>query len=319
LFHPPPVVETEVFVRVPDKFRRPNRRSPWADMQHRQPRDCFIEGPSFDRSGNLYFVDIPFGRIFRASPAGVVDLVTEYNGQPNGLKIHRDGRIFVADYRRGLMLLNPDSGNVVPVLEGDGASAFKGLNDLFFATNGDIYFTDQGSTGLHDPTGRLYRLKATGALECVLHNVPSPNGLVLDSEDTHVLLAVTRANAVWRVPLLGDGKPFKVGTFVQLSGGVGPDGIAIDTQGNIAVAHVGLGTVWLFSRLGEPLKRICSCRGAATTNVAYGGTDMRTLFITESDSGSILTVRLEVPGQMLFSHANPTEELATAAKVIDWR
>lgn len=55
-------------------------------------------------------------------------------------------------------------------------------------------------------------------------------------------LAVTRANALWRVPLLADGRVFKVGTFIQLSGGLGrPDGLAIDIAGNLIVAHVGLG------------------------------------------------------------------------------
>lgn len=302
MFQPPPAVRTEIFARIPDRFRRPGVRSPWAEVQHGGPRDCFIEGPSFDRAGNLYVVDIPFGRVFRVAPSGDVQLVAEYDGEPNGLKIHRDGRIFIADHRRGLLTLDPATGTVDVLLERDGMDHFKGLNDLVFAANGDLYFTDQGGTGIHDPSGRLYRLGGSGRLDCVLDGIPSPNGLVLDRGDTHVLLAVTRANAIWRVPLLPNGRPFKVGTFIQLSGGAGPDGVAIDEAGNIAVAHVGFGVVWLFSPLGEPLLRIDSCAGKGTTNVAYGGDDRRTLFILESETGSILTTRLEVPGRPMFSH-----------------
>ena len=60
--------------------------------------------------------------------------------------------------------------------------------------------------------------------------------------------------------------------------------------------------MWLFSRLGEPRYRVASCAGLHTTNVAYGGPDDRDLFITESDSGSILRARLKVPGRRMFSH-----------------
>ena len=56
---------------------------------------------------------------------------------------------------------------------------FKGVNDLVFASNGDLYFTDQGQTGLHDPTGRLFRLRQSGKLELVLDGIPSPNGMQL--------------------------------------------------------------------------------------------------------------------------------------------
>src|SRR5690606_37819119 len=105
----------------------------------------------------------------------------------------------------------------------NGAEGFKGVNDLFFAANGDLYFTDQGQTGLQDPTGRLFRLRADGRLDCLLDNVPSPNGLVMNLEETALYLAVTRANAIWRVPLLRDGGTTKVGNFVQLTGGWGPD------------------------------------------------------------------------------------------------
>ncbi|MBB5696610.1 SMP-30/gluconolactonase/LRE family protein, partial [Roseomonas pecuniae] len=72
--------------------------------------DCFLEGPSFDRQGRLYVTDIPFGRVFRISPEGEWEQVAEYDGWPNGLKIHRDGRIFITDYKRGIMLLDPESG-----------------------------------------------------------------------------------------------------------------------------------------------------------------------------------------------------------------
>ncbi len=73
--------------------------------------------------------------------------MTEYDGWPNGLKIHKDGRIFVTDYKRGIVLVDPDTGKVTPLLETRGSESFKGVNDLFFAANGDLYFTDQGQTG----------------------------------------------------------------------------------------------------------------------------------------------------------------------------
>jgi gluconolactonase len=301
MFAPPRELRAEVFARLPDTLRMRNRSCRWVDKQRGgAPTDSFLEGPSFDRAGRLYLVDIPWGRIFTVSPQGEFELFTEYDGEPNGLKIHRDGRIFVADFRRGLMVVDPLTRRVEPCLDESVQAGFKGLNDLYFARNGDLYFTDQGFTGLHDPTGRLYRLRANGALDLLLDNVPSPNGLVLNLAQNIVYLNVTRGNCIWRVPLAADGTPFKVGVFLQLSGGLGgPDGLAIDEEGNLAVAHFGLGTVWLFSPLGEPLYRIRSPQGLATTNVAYFGND---LYITESETGTVLKVQLPTPGSSMYSH-----------------
>ena len=110
-----PVVQSEVFTRMPDKFRKRGVVTPWVEANSGGAAiDSFLEGPSFDRAGNLYVTDIPFGRVFRISPAGEWTLVTEYDGEPNGLKIHKDGRIFITDYRRGLMVLDPASGKIEP-------------------------------------------------------------------------------------------------------------------------------------------------------------------------------------------------------------
>jgi gluconolactonase len=305
MFAPPKDIETEIFARLPDEFRGVDPGNEWVAAQPvGSPPHSVLEGPSFDRDGNLWCVDIPNGRIFRVTPDGIFHLVAQYDGWPNGLKIHRDGRIFIADYKHGIMLLDPVNGKVTPYLVRANLERFKAVNDLFFAGNGDLYFTDQGMTGMHDPTGRVFRVHADGRVECLLDNVPSPNGLVMNLDETMLYLAVTRGNCVWRVPLRRGGGVAKVGVYIQLSGGWGgPDGLALDEAGGLAVSHVGLGTVWVFDARGEPKYRVRSCAESHTTNVAYGGPDGRTLFITESGSGTILKARLETPGKPMYSHA----------------
>ena len=296
LDRPPRVIETRVFANMPEKFRRKGVRTAWADANRGQPADCFLEGPVFDSNGDLYLVDIPFGRIFRVSPAGAWTLVAEYEGWPNGLKIHRDGRILIADYMHGLMQLEPRNGTVSPVLTSRNSESFKGCNDLHIAAGGDIYFTDQGQTGLHDPTGRVYRLTPDGRLDCLLSNAPSPNGLVLDARESVLFVAMTRDNGVWRAPLMRDGGVAKVGRFCALFGTSGPDGLAMDEAGRLIVAHASLGHVFVFAPDGECVARIKSCAGRTCTNVAFGGPERRQLYITESETGSVLVADLDIPG-----------------------
>ncbi|MFQ5467252.1 MAG: SMP-30/gluconolactonase/LRE family protein [Kiloniellaceae bacterium] len=302
-FAAPPEIETEVFARLPDALRIHGQTPPWVAYQRRgDPTDSFLEGPSFDRAGNLWCVDIPYGRILKVSPAGQFTVAAQYDGEPNGLKFHKDGRAFIADHKQGLMVLDPDGSEVRPFFDRPLLERFRGLNDLVFASNGDLYFTDQGQGGVHDWSGRVYRLSAAGRLDLILDNIPSPNGLVLSPDERTLFVNVTRTNSVWRVPLLPEGGTTKVGVFLQLSGGlIGPDGLAIDERGNLAVCHAGLGTVWLFSAIGEPLARIRSCTGLTTTNLAYGGPDRRDLYIIESETGTILKARLEVPGLTMFA------------------
>lgn len=303
MFAAPPSIQAEIFATIPRAFWRTGDRSHWGDIQFPgADTPTFLEGPSFDREGNLWVTDIPWGRLFRITPAGEVSVGAEYDGEPNGLKFHKDGRGFITCHKHGIMVLDPRSGKVEPFLERSTLERFKAVNDLVFASNGDIYFTDQGQTGLQDPTGRLYRLRADGRLECLLNNVPSPNGLVLNKAENVLFLAVTRANAVWKVTMLPDGTVTKVGTFIQMSGGSGPDGLAIDDHDNLAVCHVGFGAVWLFSARGEPMLRIDAPTGILTTNCAYGGSGNGGLFITESSAGAILRAEMPVPGRLMYSH-----------------
>jgi len=304
MFAAPPVINAEVFAELPASFRNRQLTAEQRAAGRSIPvAGCFLEGPSFDRHGNLYCTDIPFGRIFRVSAQGAFELVAEYDGEPNGLKIHQDGRIFIADFKNGLMQLDPVRGTVTPVVSRYAGEHFRGLNDLCFASNGDLYFTDQGQTGLQDPTGRVYCLRASGRLDLLIDRVPSPNGLVLNGKENTLFVAATRGNAVWRLPLTPDGKVSRTGIFIQLSGGRGPDGMAIDEQDGLAVAHPDMGAVWVFNHRGEPTLRIQSPRSDLVTNVAYGGPDRKTLYIVDSEAGCILTAPVPVAGRMMYAHA----------------
>lgn len=212
-----------MFARLPAEFHDIKPDNEWVLGQPGARSAPVLEGPSFDRNGNLYCVDVPGGRIYRIDATGQFELIVAYDGWPNGLKIASDGRIFVADYKYGLMLLDP----------------------------------------------------------------------------------VARANAIWRVPLMKDGSVAKVGAYIQLLGGGGADGLALDEDGRLAVAHVGLGTVGIFDAWGEPVYRIRSCEGMLTTSLAFGGVNRKTLYITEAESLSVLQARLDMPGKRLPSHPSP--------------
>jgi gluconolactonase len=304
MYAAPPELTTETFTQIPEDLRY--RGSPNLWVQHTRPGvrlHSFLEGPSFDRDGHLYCVDVPYGRIFRITPDGEWSVAAEYHGEPNGLKIHKDGRIFIADHLHGIMVMDPENGKIEPVSTRANLERFRGCNDLFFAGNGDLYFTDPGRSSLSNPTGRLFVLRANGVLELLLNNIPYPNGLVMNPEETCLYLAVSRANCIWRVSLNAGPMGRMVGLFIQLSGGLaGPDGLAMDEESNLAVAHSQHGTIWLFSKYGEPLYRIRSCAGKSMTNLAYGGPDRKTLYVTEAETGSILTARMKVPGRLMYSH-----------------
>jgi len=302
LFDTPKIIDTEVFTVMPDEFRKKTVTA-WSRANRGGAAvDSFLEGPSFDRDGNLYVTDIPHGRIFRISPRGDWELVADYDGEPNGLKIHKDGRIFITDYRNGLLVLDPEKRKAKATLARRNSESFKGLNDLFFAANGDLYFTDQGQTGMHDPTGRVYRQTTSGRLDCLLDNVPSPNGLVLSPEENVLFVAATRDNSIWRGPLMPDRSLSKVGVFQRLFGMSGPDGLAMDDDGNLYVAHASMGCVWVFDRRGLPILRVQSCKGDYITNMAFGWPDRRTLYMTESSTGSVLMARMPISGRVMYSH-----------------
>ncbi|WP_077000195.1 SMP-30/gluconolactonase/LRE family protein [Variovorax sp. KK3] len=302
LLRPPEVRDLEVFTRMPERWRRTAQRSAWADANRGgAPVDSFLEGPVFDAAGNLYVTDIPWGRVFRIDAAGQWDLVAEFGGEPNGMKFADERTLLVTDYKNGLMALDVLTGQVRPYLERRNSERFRGVNDLVFDSQGNLYFTDQGQSGMHEPTGRVYRLAPDGRLDLLMNNVPSPNGIVLSPDERVLFVAATRGNCVWRAPLMPDGSVAKVGQFFTSYGPSGPDGLAMDEKGRLLVANPGLGYVWVLDHRAEPEIVLRSTEGMSLTNIAYGGPQRTTLYCTESATGTILRTQLDVPGMRLHA------------------
>lgn len=290
----------ELFSAMPEKFRQTGVRSEWADVnQGGRLADSFLEGPVFDTQGNLYVTDIPFGRVFRIDHKGEWDLVAQWEGEPNGMKFLNDTELLVTDYKNGLMRLNIQTGQVQTFLERRNSESFKGVNDLVLDSRGNVYFTDQGQSGMHDPSGRVYRLSPDGKLDQLLNNVPSPNGIVLSPDERFLFVAATRGNSVWRMPLLSDGSVSKVGQFFTSYGPSGPDGLAMDETGRLLVANPGLAYVWVLSHWAEPEEILTGPKGASLTNMAFGGKDRKTLYCTDSSNGNILMADMSVAGCLL--------------------
>lgn len=146
----------------------------------------------------------------------------------------------------------------------------------------------------------MYRLKANGDLQRLASNVPSPNGITVSTTDKHVYVGVTRSQQIWRLPIMQDGQVSKTGVAVQMSGGVGPDGIEMDGENGLLVAHLGTG-VWRFDANMLPTHLV---HGGPEhhhlTNVAFAAPDFKTVYITEALTGDILTARMPVAGKRLF-------------------
>lgn len=99
-FAPPPVIKAELFLRIPDSMRCIGQDSEWRGGFTRPFQDIFLEGPLADKAGNLFVVDVPYGRILRIYPNKNVKVCAKWDGEPNGLAATPDGHLLVADYKQ---------------------------------------------------------------------------------------------------------------------------------------------------------------------------------------------------------------------------
>jgi gluconolactonase len=264
------------------------------------PEGVFIEGPVFDQKGNLWFVEIGSGWISRITVNGKYEKFfdTEYQWGPNGMTFDRDGQLVICHRQRGLISLNPQTKVVTTLVTEYNGKKFNGPNDLVFDAKGNIYFTDPWGTGLQNLTGAVYYFnRATGNLTKLFDNLAFPNGINLSNDGKYLYIGECNRNRILKSAVNPDGTIGDSYVMSQFSGGQGPDGLSLDVKGNIYQASFDASGVYVLDPMGFTLGFIKVPVGTGTTYAIFGGKDNRTLYITESWTNTIYTVKVPFPGQ----------------------
>lgn len=233
----------------------------------------FIEGINFDAEGRMWMVALTEGKILRIEGEECV-AVGPTSGAPNGAKFAPDGRLFVTDRVDGLQAVDPETGERTQVFAGYGAARFRGLNDIVFDQKGGYYFTEPYGSNALARTGRVYYVApgAEAKPEIFAEGLAFPNGVAVSADGQLVYVADFAENRVLALPSKDSTDLFGLPhVFARLEGGIGPDGLAVDTDENVYVVHYGAGELLVFDRAGFPYGSIPLPEGAAlgSTNLAF--------------------------------------------------
>jgi gluconolactonase len=240
----------------------------------------FTEGPVWDsRAGCLLFSDIIGNRIYRWTPANGASVWREPSGMSNGLTLDREGRLCACEHGNRRVSCTEADGRVTTLADRFEGKRLNSPNDLVFRSDGTLFFTDP-PYGLTPPYGMegqqaeldfhgVFRLTPAGALIPECKEFDRPNGLALSPDERSLYIADTSQYHVRRFDVAADGSLSGGRIFAELrgEGGGRPDGMKVDSQGNLWCT--GPGGVWVFSPEGEHLGSI-RIPERQTANITWG-------------------------------------------------
>jgi len=248
----------------------------------------YSEGIVFDRSGTGFVSDIPNGTVYSLTPEGRTTVWARTEG-PNGHKVLADGTHLVCVTGAVIHFDACGGKRGEASVECDGA-ALRAPNDLTLDPNGGFYFTDPGGSTATNPIGTVHYVDPHGVTHLIARDLAFPNGLVLTLDGKTLLLAESYRNRILAYPILSPGTLGPQSVFATLPSKQGdqienaPDGLALDEDGNLYIAHYGMHTVQVLSPSGE-LLRSYPGGNLTTSNVAFGGANMDQLYITGALQG----------------------------------
>lgn len=254
------------------------------------------EGPVWIRDA-LYFSDFSFSegfpsRVRRFSPDGTVSTAIEDAGS-NGLAVDANGALVAATHKyKAMSRYDLASGRRADVATRFQGQVFNSPNDIAIAADGTIYFTDPDYQKAAAPGGQpvtgIYRIATDGTVSLVDGTRKNPNGIALSlNGDT---LYVNASDGAVRAYPIKDGVPQQGHDLIK--GIENGDGMTLDCHGNLYVTEHAPQRVRVFTPQGRELATIRT--DANVTNVAFGGADGKTLYIT--GAAAVWQLRLDVTG-----------------------
>lgn len=293
----------------------------------------FPEGPVVLADGSVLVVEIARGTLTRVAPDGTRHIVADLGGGPNGAAIGPDGHVYVcnnggfewhevdgglvpgltpADYKGGsIQRVDLTSGAFETVYSHCGEEPLKGPNDIVFDAQGGMWFTDNGKRyARSEDIGAVYYAGIDGAsISEQVYPCSHANGVALSPDEKTVYMTETMAGRVKKFTLEAPGKAIVPEGLLNaepiLYGAPGYDlydSMAAEAGGNLCVATVARGGISVISPAGEPVDFV-ELPDPAVTNIAFGGEDMRTAYITLSLTGKLIRMRWDRPGLKLAFNA----------------
>lgn len=261
-----------------------------------------VEGPVWI-GDSLYFSEmtgsntIPPARILKIAPGGVVSVAVPDSGS-NGLAVDGAGNLIAAVHKDGsISQIALPAGTATPLIGMFNGMRFTSPNDLAIRSDGIIYFSDPSYQNQANPQKgeHLYRVSAPPTRTAsIVPDAPStPNGVTLSPDEKTLYVS---GSGLKKFTVMTDGTLSAASDFVVGSGG---DGMAVDCNGNLYVAGNMGNVVRVYSSAGMALGTIQADGAGTTTNVAFGGTDHKMLYITaQGNEGQrgVWSIALNVPG-----------------------
>ena len=258
----------------------------------------FIEGINFDRKGNIWLVSPMTGEILTVKGNKAIKVLGDKdNLMPIGAKFHKDGRLFITDGKGVLYSYSPTTGERKTIINSYDGYPLKGLNDLVFDKNGGLYFTEPMGSSATNPTGRVFYLPP-GETKAKLfsENIAYPNGIAISADGNRIYISEFNKNQIISVPsVTAPPSPETAFVFGRFEGGIGPDGLTVDVEGNLYVAHFQAGEIVVLDKDGFKYGtiRLPKEAGTFTTNLAFHD---GYLYVTESSKNEIWRIKVEKKG-----------------------
>jgi gluconolactonase len=258
----------------------------------------FTEGPLWHPDGFYYFVDIRRSALYRLTPGEEPELVRASTGEGNGTTFDLEGRLVLCEGGNRRVTRASSEGRVEVLMDRFEGKRLNRPNDVVCRSDGSIYFTDPGlRVPLAErelPYAGVYRIAPDGTTALVA-DCEYPNGLAFSPDERVLYVANTRwAQYIHALELDAAGNMVGRRIFADMSSGETdgvPDGMKVDVEGRIFCT--GPGGTWVFAPDGTRLGIIRTPEIPA--NLAFGGPDLRTLFLTARTS--VYTLRVKVAGQ----------------------
>lgn len=240
-----------------------------------------VEGPRTDDENNLYFTDAMGGGVFRRSPDGAIAELVPDRRMVGGLALHGDGGFVMT----GPTVAHWRDGEVRTLLELDGVNSF---NDCHTDRSGRVYVgairSNLDDLKAEKTPAECYRIDLDGSVEELYNGVEVSNGIGLSPDGTTLYHVDSTAKGIITHDLDSSGALSNRRLIGRPSFERGiPDGMCVDADGNLWVAHVGGRRVVKLSPDGDELDAV-AVPAKAVTSVAFGGPDMADLYIVTADN-----------------------------------